>query len=316
MIFLYISLAIILIALLISFICFYMAFYNPNSKKVRPENELPPGKEYEPYHDKLLEWMKERKNIPYTPLEIKSFDGLTLRGKYYERQKGAPIELMFHGYRGSAERDLCGGIQRCFAIGRNVLIVDQRAHGKSDGNVITFGLKESRDALSWIDYINTHLGADTKIILCGISMGAATVMMAAGKSLPENVVGVLADCGYSSTKEIISKTIKELNLPAKPLYPFVRLGAIIFGGFDPDKVSPQTALKNCKIPILFIHGENDDFVPSYMSKINFDAVSSPKKLVTVNGAGHGAAYLVDPDGYLNAISEFYTENGIETLIMK
>ena len=307
MIFLYIFLILIFLVLLTSFICFYMAFYNKASEKIRPENELPPGKEYEPYHSLLLKWMDERKAMPYTEITVKSFDGLTLSGKYYETKKGAPIELMFHGYRGSAERDLCGGIQRCFALGRNVLIVDQRAHGKSGGNVITFGLKESRDVLSWVNEINSRFGTDSKIILCGISMGAATVMMATEFDLPKNVIGALADCGYTSAKEIICRVIENMRLPQKILYPFVRLGAIIFGGFDPDKASAEKALKDCKIPIIFIHGENDNFVPCNMSERNYAAVSSKKRIMTVKGAGHGAAFLVEPERYLETLKDFYDE---------
>lgn len=245
--------------------------------------------------------------MPYTEISIKSFDGLTLKGKYYETKKGAPIELMFHGYRGSAERDLCGGIQRCFALERNVLIVDQRAHGSSGGNVITFGLKESLDVLSWVNEINSRFGADSKIILCGISMGAATVMMATAHPLPKNVIGALADCGYTSAKEIICRVIENMRLPSKILYPFVRLGAIIFGGFDPNKASPVKALKNCKIPIIFIHGDADNFVPCYMSEKNHAAVSSKKRILTVKNAGHGAAFLVDPEQYLETLKDFYDE---------
>lgn len=307
MIFLYIGLILIFIVLLTSFICFYMAFYNKTSRKIRPENELPPGKEYEPYHSRLLSWMEERRAMPYTEISIKSFDGLTLKGKYYETKKGAPIELMFHGYRGSAERDLCGGIQRCFALERNVLIVDQRAHGSSGGNVITFGLKESLDVLSWVNEINSRFGADSKIILCGISMGAATVMMATAHPLPKNVIGALADCGYTSAEEIICRVIENMRLPSKILYPFVRLGAVIFGGFDPNKASPVKALKNCKIPIIFIHGDADNFVPCYMSEKNHAAVSSKKRILTVKNAGHGAAFLVDPEQYLETLKDFYDE---------
>lgn len=307
MIFLYIILFLIFLIFLTSFICFYMAFYNKTSEKIRPENELPPGKEYEPYQKQLLSWMNERRSMPYTEITVKSFDGLTLSGKYYETKKGAPIELMFHGYRGSAERDLCGGIQRCFALERNVLIVDQRAHGRSDGNVITFGLKESRDVLSWVNEINARFGTNSKIILCGISMGAATVMLAAGFDLPDNVIGALADCGYTSAKEIICKVIENMRLPSKIIYPFVRLGAIIFGGFDPNKASPEKALKNCKIPIIFIHGENDNFVPCYMSEKNHAAVSSKKRILTVKNAGHGAAFLVAPEQYLETLKDFYDE---------
>ena len=307
MILLYILISVVFLALVISFVCFYMTFYNRNCEKIRPEDELPPGKEYEPYHSKLLSWMKDRKNIPFIEMSTKSFDGLTLKGKYYEIAKGAPVELMFHGYKGSAERDLCGGIQRCFSLGRNVLIVDQRAHGQSEGNVITFGLKESRDVVYWVDYITKYFGEEQKIILCGISMGAATVMMAAGENLPENVIGILADCGYTSAKDIICSVIEKKHLPSKILYPFVRLGGIVFGGFDPNKASPITALKKCTTPIIFIHGESDSFVPSYMSEQNYSATNSKKRIMTVKGACHGAAFLVDPDRYLETLKDFYDE---------
>ncbi len=305
--FLIILISLIAIIFSTSFICFRMAFYNKTKDKVRPENEMPPGKEYEPYYPLMLSWMEERKNMAYTNLEITSFDGLTLKGKYYELKKGAPIEVMFHGYKGSAERDLCGGIQRAFALNRNVLIVDQRAHGESDGNVITFGLYEARDCLAWVEYIIKHFGDNTKIILCGISMGAATVTLAAGENLPKNVIGILADCGYSSAREIICEVIKKLNLPSKILYPFVRLGAIIFGGFDPNKATATKALEKCEVPIIFIHGDADNFVPCYMSERNFKAVKSKKKILIVKDAGHGAAYLKNQDTYINFLKDFYDE---------
>lgn len=122
--------------------------------------------------------------IPHEEFSITSFDGLTLREKYYEYAPGAPIELMLHGYRGESERDLCGGVQRCFALGRSALIVDQRACGNNEGHVITFGIKEHRDCLAWIDFMVKHFSPNTKIILTGISMGTSTVLMAAAKPLP------------------------------------------------------------------------------------------------------------------------------------
>lgn len=305
MIFLYIAFDIILLTLIISFICFYLTFYNKNSEKIRPENELPPGKDYEPYYNLMRSWMEKRESLSYRQFKITSFDGTILNGKYYELDKKAPLELMFHGYRGSAERDLCGGIERAFSLHRNVLIVDQRAHSTSGGNVITFGIKESRDVICWLNFINKEFGDNTEIILCGISMGAATVMLATSLPLPENVVGILADCGYSEAKDIICKTIKKMHLPARLLFPFVRLGGIIFGGFDINKASPKKALENCNIPIIFIHGKNDDFVPYEMSEINYAATKSKKRLLLVENAGHGAAYLVNPKEYLKALEEFF-----------
>lgn len=297
--------------LLTAYLCFHMAFYVPRGKeKMTEEFPIPPGKIYEKYRDIMVRWMKEIRAMPHREFSIVSYDGLKLFGKYYECAPGAPIELMFHGYRGSAERDLCGGVQRCFALGRNVLVVDQRTSGKSEGRVITFGVKESRDCLTWIDFIRSQFGDDTKIILTGISMGASTVMLAAGKDLPENVVCVLADCGYSSAKDIIKKVIRQLHLPANILYPFVRLGALLYGGFDPNAASCLRALRKCRKPVIFIHGEQDDFVPCEMSRENYFACASEKILFTVPKAGHGLSYLLDADGYLRTIREFSEKQGI------
>lgn len=290
--------------LLTSFICFLITFYAA-PQKPKEEFEIPPGEIYEPYRNIMVNWMKEARKLNPKEVSIKSFDGLTLYGKYYEYSKDATIELMFHGYRGSAERDLCGGVQRCFALGRSCLIVDQRTAGKSGGRVITFGVNESRDCLSWIDYIIENINKDAKIIITGISMGAATVTIAAGEKLPQNVIAALADCGYTSPKAIIKKVIKDLKMPPKLMYPFIKLGARIFGGFDLEKYSPIEAMKKCTIPIIFIHGTTDDFVPYEMSVENFNACTHKvKKLVTVEGAGHGLAYLKNTDGYFKAIREF------------
>lgn len=293
-----------ILVLALSYLCFYLAFYaSRKNEKNKEEFEIPKGKIYEPYREKMIGWMKEMRSFSHKDISIKSFDGLKLCGKYYEYKPGAPVELMFHGYRGTAERDLCGGVKRCFELERNVLIVDQRASGRSEGHVISFGINERRDCLSWIEYIISEFGADVKIILTGISMGAATVLMAAGMDLPENVIGVLADCGYSSPKAIIKKVIKQIKLPAEILYPFVKLGGKIFGKIDIEEASPIEAMKVCKIPVIFVHGETDDFVPCYMSCENYEACVAPKKLITIPDAGHGLCYMVDKEGYLRDVIE-------------
>ena len=248
--------------LITAYICFRMAFYVPNRKpKNTEEFDLPRGKIYEPYHEQMIAWTKESRALPQERFTITSFDGLKLSGKYFEHTPDAPIELMFHGYRGNAERDLSGAVQRCFSLGRSVLIVDQRTSGKSEGNVISFGINESRDCMSWVNFIIEHFGKDVKIILTGISMGASTVMMASSMDLPPNVISALADCGYTSAKNIIKKVMRGMHLPADLLYPFVKLGARLYGRFNLEETSPIEAMKNCRIPIIFIHGETDDFMP-------------------------------------------------------
>ena len=306
MIFLHIILALAVICLVTAYICFRITFYVPKKVIIGPNDyPIPDGEIYEPYREQMVRWMKEIRALPCRELTTTSHDGLTLYGKYYECTPNAPVELMFHGYRGSAERDLCGGVQRAFSLNHNVLIVDQRAAGHSGGNVITFGYKESRDCLRWVDKAIEVLGSDVKLIPTGISMGASTVLMATGKPLPKNVVAVLADCGYTSAKEIIRKVCRQLRLPVALAYPFVRLGAVLYGGFDPNKADAAAALKNCKVPVIFAHGDADDFVPCQMSRDNYDACPAQKALVIIPGAGHGLCYLADPEGYLAQLKAFF-----------
>ena len=309
MLYLWISLGILafaaIVTLTLSYLCYRIAFRA--RKKTAPAEEfpLPKGDAYEPFHDAMRRWMIEVRAMPHETFTIRSFDGLQLRGKFYEYAPGAPMELMFHGYRGNAERDLCGGIQRSFALGRSVFLVDQRSSEGSEGNVISFGINEHKDCLAWVDFLISHFGPDVKIILTGISMGAATVLMAAGCELPPNVIGVLADCGYTTAKAIILKVIGSMGLPAKLLYPFVKLGARLFGRFNLEAFSPLEAVQRCRLPVIFIHGARDGYVPSHMSRENFEACAGPKQLVIIPDADHGLSYLVDPDGYLTALRDFF-----------
>lgn len=306
-----------LLILFISYVCFRMVFYVPRKKeKITDELPVPEGKIYEPYHHLMRKWIREARGFKSEDFYIKSFDGLTLHAKYFEYATGAPTEIMFHGYRGSAERDLSGGIQRCFALGRNVLLVDQRTSCGSEGNVITFGVNEHKDCLAWVDFAVKHFGPDVKLVLTGISMGASTVLMAAGKTLPSNVVGVLADCGFSSAKEIIKKCAGDIHVPASLIYPFIKLGAKLFGHFDLEEYTPLEAMKTCEIPVIFFHGESDAFVPCDMSRKLYAACHSPKRLVTIPDAGHGLVYVVDNDKYFKAVCDFFTENGLPTRVIQ
>lgn len=292
---------------IISYVCFRIAFYEPDRKEKVDKSiiDLPNGKIYEPFREQIEKWALETRNTPCEEVSITSFDGLKLYGKFYEYEKGAPMEIMFHGYRGCAERDLAGGVQRCFSLKRSALIVEQRASGKSEGNVISFGVNEHRDALLWTDFAIKHYGEDIKIILTGISMGAATVLMTADKDLPKNVIGILADCGYTSAKDIMKIVIKQMKLPPTLAYPFVKLGARIYGHFNIEEDSPIKSVKNAKVPIIYFHGESDDFVPCYMSEQNFAATASRKEIVKIPGAGHGLSFPVEQENYLTHAGDFF-----------
>lgn len=297
-----------LIVLLTSYICFFKVFVLPKRKKLgKGEYDLPPGEIYEPFYPDMRAWVDSIRGMNRERVEITSFDNLKLRGYYYEYSPDSPLELIFHGYGGNAERDLSGGVERCFALGRSAILIDQRGSGDSDGRTCSFGIKERLDCLEWIKFSTEKFGKERPIIIGGVSMGAATVMMAAGENLPENVVCVMADCGYSSQKKIIKKVIKEMHLPPNILYPFIKLGARIYGGFDLEETSPVEAVARSKTPIVFIHGDSDDFVPFDMSVECFNASSAKKKLVTIENAGHGLAFPVNRKKYVESLREFENE---------
>lgn len=289
-------------------ICYFRMFRSPRRKADPDAIEIPEGEIYEEFREDMIAWTKSIRSLPRRDVSIRSHDGLTLRGYYYECRKGGPIEILFHGYKGYSERDLSGGVERCFKMGRNALLVDHRGSGRSDGHTITFGILEKRDCLGWIDFVLREFGPDCEIILTGVSMGAATVMMAAGEDLPKNVVCVLADCGYTSPKEIICKVITDMKLPPRLVYPFARLSGRILGGFDLDSNSPMKALSHSRVPVILIHGDADDFVPCDMSRRLYEVCTSPhKKLTLIPGAGHGLAFPKNRELYWASLREFEAE---------
>ncbi len=297
--------SVLFILFLLTFLCYFITFYSGKRNAIDPDNlHLPKGANYDNYKEQISTWIKETRKLPFEVFSVKSFDNLTLKGKFYKFCDGAPIEIIFHGYRGNSERDLSGAVERCFMLNRSVLIVDQRASGESEGKTITFGINEKKDCLAWIDFVIKNFGQSVQIILGGISMGASTVLMASAENLPENVKYIISDCGYSSPKEIIKKVIREMKLPSNILYPFIKLSAKIFGNFNLEESSPIDAVKKANVPIIFIHGNKDGFVPHYMSEKLYELCSTQKSLKIISGAEHGLAYPVCKGEYVNAIKEF------------
>ena len=244
------------------------------------------------------------KNEKFEPIYIFSNDKTKLFGRYYHIRDNAPLFIEFHGYKGAAFRDFAGGDMLFKTFGHNTLLVDQRAHGSSGGKSICFGIKERHDCLAWAKYATERFG-NIPIFLVGISMGGATVLMASNLELPSNVKGIIADCPYSSPKEIICKVCKkDLRLPPKLIYPFIKIGAIIFGGFNPNKSSAVESVKSTKIPILLIHGKGDTFVPCEMSEKIYQSCTGEKYICTVDGAEHGMAFLYDMSKYEHTIKNF------------
>lgn len=293
-----------ILTLACSYYAYRISFYSP-ARDPEVLYKLPKGEQYEPQLESIKGWIGEVMEFPHEDVFIYSYDGKKLYGRYYHTLDNAPMQIMFHGYRSSAYLDFCGGIKFARKCGHNMLVVDQRSHGKSEGNTISFGIEEKNDCISWINYVNQRFGTDTKIILSGLSMGASTVLMTANLNLPANVVGIVADCPYSSPKEIISLVCeRDRKLPAKFVYPFVKLGARIFGHFDLEECDAVRAVADSKLPILIFHGDRDLFVPCEMSKQLKETCPEKIRLEIVPGAGHGLAYMVGPKQYETALLQF------------
>ena len=284
------------------YICYRIPFYNPLPHR-EDIYDIPSGEQYQTDRPKMEALIRELEVIPCQPVRITAFDGTPLAARYYHVADGAPVQIEFHGWRGSAIRDFCGGDKLARQRGMNTLLVDQRAHGKSGGRTITFGLRERFDCLAWCRYAAERFPG-VPITLAGVSMGATTVLMAAGLDLPEQVRGVIADSPYSSPVDIIKKVCGDAHLPPKLVYPLIRLGARLFGGFDLAETTAAREIKEARIPILIIHGEDDRFVPCDMSREIFDACPARKMRVTFPGAGHGLSYIADPEGYRQAVAQF------------
>jgi len=257
----------------------------------------------EVYAQTVTALVEETLGRQFEPMTIRSYDGTALYGKFYSAGDGAPIQIMMHGYKSAGERDFCGGLKLALENGCSVLLADQRGHGKSGGQCLTMGVKERRDCVSWAEYLAERFPG-CEIILTGMSMGAATVLMAAGLKLPENVRGIIADCGYTSPEAIIKNMLRKNGLRTGLAYALVRLSARLFAGFDPRECSAAEALKTAKVPVLLIHGEDDRFVPCEMGHENFDACAAKKALLTFPGAGHGLSYMVDTERYQKAVLQF------------
>lgn len=241
-------------------------------------------------------------------VQITSFDGLTLRGHWIPAEHPFATIILFHGYRSHHLQDFAAIYGYYHSIGLNLLLVRQRAHGESGGKYITFGVKERRDVLSWIDFHNRTHGMDN-VFLGGMSMGASTVLFAAGEELPPNVRGITADCGFSSPAEILEYIIKkDFHLPPKLVLPLMEVWARTLSGFSFYECDTRDTLNRAKIPILFIHGRADTFVPCHMSEVGCAACSGDKEIHLIEGAGHGRSYLYEPQRLRDALVSFFKRN--------
>ena len=256
-----------------------------------------------PYEAIIEKGNKYIENTPHKWYYTMSFDGVKLAGSYYDNNSECTI-FLFHGYRSSAAHDFACAVEMYMDMGFNVFLADQRAHGKSEGKLITFGVKESRDVISWVEFINAK-HSPKQVIISGISMGATTVLLSLNYKLPQNVRGVIADCGFTSPADIIEKVGKDsFHINARFFIPFLDLACKFIGGFSIRNISTVEAVKKTDLPILFIHGGSDNFVPCEMSELAFKECKENCRIFISQDAGHGMSFLVDTDLVLNTLKEF------------
>ncbi len=261
-------------------------------------------------HDSIYdEWAEALRNTPTETVAIRSRENYVLRGHWYPAENAKRIIILVHGWHSRWNLDFCGSAPFLHGEGCSLLLIDQRCHGESGGDLISYGIKEKDDVLLWLEWVErSHPGLP--VYLCGVSMGAATVLLAAGEPLDGRVRGVIADCGYSSPTPVIKDTLKKaIGKWGAPTYMAIDLNCRRRGGFSLAKDTPVRAMaKNTEIPCLFFHGDADKLVPWTMSLENYRACRAPKELVVVHGAAHAMSYIVEPGLYREKLLAFFEAN--------
>lgn len=250
------------------------------------------------------DWVLQRES---QIIQMRSFDNLLLKARVYLCDEPSDkYVIAIHGYHSTGLRDFILFVRFYLEHGVNVILPDDRCHGESAGEYITMGYYESEDCLCWINYVLKHYGRQSKIMLHGISMGAATVLLASGEQLPSQVRCVVEDCSYTSAEEefkhVIAHSVPHIKLPSFPVLQICNVFCKIKAGFDFQKISPLEAVGRTRLPILFVHGGADDFVPTKMCYALYDACKSEKELLIVKGAAHAGSIAGDPGVYQQKLS--------------
>ncbi|MFI3325929.1 MAG: alpha/beta hydrolase [Clostridia bacterium] len=265
-------------------------------RKPRRDDEIPTDNKYSSVLRRKkqvgIDWLlsQNAENVYIT-----SFDNLKLCAKVLENDP-KKIMIMMHGFRAEDFSDFSVSSKLFYDDGYTIILPHQRAHDQSEGKYLSYGINERKDCKMWVDWAINHYGNDCKIVLSGVSMGCATVLATLGYNLPTNVKACIADCGYTTPREIfrhvISKDKKLLPFPVVDVCNFI---CKIRAKYSIDEYSPLKAMETNKIPTIFIHGEQDRYVPTYMSKVNFEACKADKELLIVKGARHAASFETDSE---------------------
>ncbi len=242
---------------------------------------------------------------------IKSDDGLRLHATYFPGIDGGNPDkavICFHGYTSEAMSDYSSISNYYLKKGYSMLLVDARAHGQSEGKFIGFGCKDRYDALKWIDWMIKKAGNGIRIVLMGNSMGGATVLMASGLNLPEQVKGIVSDCAFTSPKAVFTHVLHSMyHLPAFPMIQIADFVNRKMAGYGLDECNAAKEVQKAKLPILFIHGDKDTFVPCSMCDELYASCASQKTKLIVKGAGHCESYYKNTKAFEDALDKFWKE---------
>ena len=242
---------------------------------------------------------------PQEDVFIESEDHLLLHATYFPGTGSDRAVICFHGYTSEGLNDFSSIAKFYLEMGYRLLVVDERAHGKSEGTYIGFGCLDRRDAMLWIKEMVRRMGTDCRLFLHGISMGGATVLMTTGLKLPPQGRGGISDCAFTSAWEVFTSVLHtSYHMPAFPVMQIADRMAREYAGYGLNECNARDEVRKAGVPVLLIHGEADTFVPSSMAYELYDACKSPKDLVMIPGAGHAEAYYKDTKRYEEAIRAF------------
>lgn len=277
-----------------------------------PDVPVTVSKRWKAFQDTFQEGKRFFLTYPKEEVSIQSYDGLRLAGYLLKPEEGTPVKgalLLMHGYHGSPYHDFGVILPFYLKEGYILLIPDERAHGKSEGKCLTFGIKERYDCQRWAKYLADRY-PELPLFLDGISMGATIVLMASALPLPEQVKGIIADCGFTSPYEIVRHVVKQdMHLPLFPTIPMTELVCRLWSGYGMKDYSTLQAMRENTRPVLFVHGRADDFVPCYMTEQNYAACRAPKKVAYVEQAGHGLSYLYEKETCEKELLAFLNQYG-------
>lgn len=268
------------------------------------------GTDWEAYIPEIKKKKEKLEGFPKERVEITAADGLKLRGTYLAAGAGDRLVICFHGYTSTGMNDFASLADFYLKEGVSMLIVDERAHGESEGSYIGFGCLDRHDALEWIRYAAGRFGEGIQIVLHGISMGGATVLMTSGLELPKQVKAVISDCAFTSAWEVFASVLRTTyHMPAFPLMQIADVMSRRRAGYGLDECNAAREVRHAGVPILFIHGDGDTFVPCRMCHELYENCASPKEIMIVEGAGHAECYYKNPERYEGMVKKFLKEKG-------